>query len=144
MARSPKKPRPPGPPEKPRAASTAPLSDKMRRVLLAILLLREDGKDPPTPNEIGQRCGYESGMARIGNSGRGNSTRVMGLAVHVTTALVNLRERGLVYSCRRRDGMSGSAYDLTDEGEHAAKAARAEGLDVDAAKAEGQAPDWRH
>lgn len=116
--------------------SDRPLSDKMRRVLLAIYL--RAGRNEMPPNDIAYACGYVPTMAKRGNSGRGNSTRVMGVAVHVTTALTALERRGLVYVDHRPDGLSGTAYGLTWAGLAEARQAGADGLDTNAAKAEGK------
>lgn len=117
-----------------------PLSDKMKRVLLALLELEErhDDYHGETANAIGHHCGYQAGMARSGNHGTGNVARTMGVAVHVTTALTALDDRGLVQLGSRRDELSGSAHRLTPEGRAEAEAARAAGLDTNAARAEGK------
>lgn len=142
MAKSAKKARPPAPPEKPKKPRPlAPLSDKMRRVLLAMLELQEEDRRS-TANGIGDRCGYQAGMARRGNHGRGNTTRTMGTSVHVNTTLINLKKRGLVYDAPDYE------FALTDEGEREAWQARSDGLDAgEAATADGWKRDdlygWR-
>ena len=71
---------------------------------------------PMTPNSIAYAMGYRPGDAKSANHGRGNTTRVMGPAVHVNTALTALRKRGLVTFGARPDGLSGTAYSLTEAG----------------------------
>lgn len=99
-------------------------SPKLRRVLVALADLGERRKLPAAPNDVAWECGYRPGMAR---SPRHGHHRTMGVAVHVTTALTALRRRGLVAVGGRRDGLSGTAYGLTELGDRVAATARAEG-----------------
>lgn len=98
-----------------------PLNERMIRVLR--FLDRAD--KPQTPNEIGHALGFRPGDAKSANLPHQNTTRTMGVAVHVTTSLTALRKRGLVYITRRPDGLSGTAYEITEEGSKAWRATRA-------------------
>lgn len=119
-------------------AKPRPLSDKMKRVLLGMLELQEGGERSATPNNIGRQCGYDRGMAKPGRLARSS-----GEAIHVTTALTALRKRGLIAFGRRPDGLSGTAYGLTQLGEEEARKARAAGLDSNARRASGRVDHGR-
>lgn len=54
-------------------------------------------------------------------SGRGSGHRVFNPAQRIISSLTGLRNRGLVYVTGREDGLSGSAYGLTDMGLAAAR-----------------------
>ena len=88
------------------------VTERMRQVLE--VLARNGGA--MTCNEIGYACGFTSGMAggRISHNGKS-----MGPANRVNFAVTALERRGLVAFGHRRDGLSGSAYRITDAGRSA-------------------------
>lgn len=100
---------------------SAPLTPLMRQILDALDALRTDSRlriYPSTPNRIAIEMGLDSDVRRQGNgaAGRGGWAGVMAPSQRIIFPLTALRKRGLVYLCSRPDGMSGTAYGLTDEG----------------------------
>lgn len=91
----------------------------LARCLLAVAAVCERHGFPhgATANQIAQECGYQPHDAREGRSGRGEGSRVMSPAVHVTPQIAALRNRGLVDWAPRRDGRSGTAVGLSADGE---------------------------
>lgn len=67
-----------------------------------------------TPNDIAKACGLRRGQDKNRHARDG---RAMAPAQRVIFPLIALRKRGLVDMTRRPDGLSGTAYVLTDNGE---------------------------
>ena len=98
------------------------LTPRMREVLTALRHLRVHRRPygyPSTPNEIAITAGYREGGIRHGNGAArmGGWSGHMAPANRITFALIALRRRGLVERTTRRDGLSGTAYELTGAGE---------------------------
>lgn len=94
--------------------SERPLTERMLGVLRVLDANRDRyGPQQMTPNEIGHRLGFTHGMH--GDRYSHNGKR-MGAANRVNFALTALVRRGLIAWCPRRDGLSGTAYYITDEG----------------------------
>jgi hypothetical protein len=95
------------------------LTDLQRRVLVAMRELeKDDRRSMPnrhgfTPNEIGSKA-----RAKRVNATR-HRFRNMGAAQQIIFPLTSLERRGLVRHTERDDGLSGSAYRLTDAGREA-------------------------
>ena len=68
---------------------------------------------PMTGNEIARACGFNRGQDANRHSHNG---RAMAPAQRVIFPLIGLKQRGLVGTASRRDGLSGGAFVLTEEG----------------------------
>lgn len=102
-----------------------PLTDLQKRILL-VLAGADSDYHALTSNDIGHRCGFRTGSDRIAHDGR-----VMGAANRVNFPMYSLRKRGLIWFSPRTDGLSGTAYRLTDAGRAAARALQADGGGVE-------------
>lgn len=71
-----------------------------------------------TPNDLARACGFDRGQAKHKHAHDG---RAMAPAQRVIFPLIGLRERGLVTFGRRTDGLSGTAYCLTEAGSNFCK-----------------------
>jgi len=89
------------------------LTGLQRRVLRAM------SRKPLTPNQIGYRAGAKQVFGTGSGSGRGSGHRAFGAAQQIIPVLTSLRRRGLIAMTSRPDGMSGTAYFLTEAGERA-------------------------
>lgn len=78
--------------------------------------MRELGGSNLTPNTIGYRAGAKQVFGSGSGAGRGSGYRAFGPAQQIIPVLTSLRKRGLIGFGYRPDGLSGSAYSLTDEG----------------------------
>lgn len=72
-----------------------------------------------TPNEIAIKMGFHDGGRRRGNgaAGRGGWAGRMAPAQRIITPLRHLFDQGLVHLGRRDDGLSGTAYYITQAGQ---------------------------
>lgn len=97
-----------------------------RQELILVWMLEQERERPGgawPPSEIA----YGIGMNRLpaihgsgSGSGRGSGPRVFNPAQRIISSLTGLSGRGLIRHGKRRDGMSGSAYGLTEKGRDAA------------------------
>jgi hypothetical protein len=94
------------------------LTKLQRRIVLALL---KEGKSM-TANEIGYVANPDAKPVEGSGhgNGRGSGHRVFGPAQRVIFPLTMLRDRGIVASVERRDGLSGGAYELTKLGQETA------------------------
>lgn len=94
-----------------------PLAQRQEDVLRALLTREREVErwqnQAMTGNEIGYALGFSNGMHGDRHTHNG---RRMGPAQRVISSLNGLKYRGLVTFGRRRDGLSGTAYYLTEEG----------------------------
>jgi hypothetical protein len=90
-----------------------PLSESQVRVLDAMRRLDHMGALPATPATIAREAGFDKVVGGRGEGGRGRGHRVFNPAQRIIPALTGLRRRGMIRDTRRRDGMSGVAYDFT-------------------------------
>lgn len=91
-----------------------PLTDRQRQVLevLRAHSETEEGRLYGLPaNTIGHRIGFRTGSDRHAHDGR-----MMGAANRVNGSLQGLERRGLVGWGPRRDGLSGTAFKITQPG----------------------------
>jgi hypothetical protein len=101
--------------------NTRPLTERQEQVLMALL----DAKHGPTahyhypmpPNDIACAIGLNANRARRASTTWSGS---MGPAQRVIGSLTGLRGRELIANRGRPDGLSGTAYALTDSGERRA------------------------
>lgn len=97
-----------------------PLTDLQRRVLAAMRELeKQDRRYAYSPNEIGAQAGAKRVTASGRGNGRGSGHRVFGPAQQIIRTLTSLRDRGLIASTSRDDGLSGTAYRRTKAGREA-------------------------
>lgn len=108
-----------------RPVPTGPLSERMERVLVALL---QDGATEArtygmTGNEIGHALGFSQGDVKANGpgTGRGNGPRSMGAAQKIIGCVIGLERRGLVRMASRKDKRTGTAYRLTTLGEQEAR-----------------------
>jgi hypothetical protein len=85
------------------------MTDRMVDVLRVLVNAKPPGQ--LTPNEIGYALGFIKGNLRPTRNGK-----TQGPAQRVTGALTALASAGHVMRTRRPDGLSGSAFAVTDEG----------------------------
>lgn len=107
-------------------AGPRPLTERQQAVLLILLARYEEtgsslyGPNQMTPNEIGAKLDLPPARRA-----RGPWAGNMGPAQRVIGTLNGLHNvRGLISHAQRRDGMSGSAYRLTQAGIERASALR--------------------
>jgi hypothetical protein len=91
----------------------APLTERQEKVLLVLLA----DQRPMAPNDIG----YALRLPPVYRK-RGPWAGMMGPAQRVIGTLFGLWSRGLIQHAERSDGLSGTAYLLTDAGTRAATA----------------------
>jgi hypothetical protein len=87
----------------------------MRKVLEVLA----DNGGVMTPNHIGGMLNLKPVHGSGSGSGRGSGYRVFGAAQRIIFPLTRLRELGFVHLMTRPDGMSGTAYVITDTGREA-------------------------
>lgn len=96
----------------------------MRSVLAGLARLKERGGEyPATANVIAYEIGFTRGQE--GDHKHARDGRRMAPAQRVIFSLTALRRLGLVDFGPRRDGLSGTAYRLTPEGEREDRGRRA-------------------
>ena len=96
-----------------------PVTERQEKILVWLL---DNGTSPPS------RIAYGIGMNKLpriegsgSGAGRGSGHRVFNPAQRIISSLVGLRNRGLVGMTGRSDGMSGTAYGLTEPGDYVAR-----------------------
>lgn len=87
------------------------LTERMIEILRT--LAPSPGLPTLTPNQIARAAGYWTGQ----DGGKhAHDGRAMAPAQRVIFPLTSLRKAGLVVMVRRTDGLSGTAYTLTEKG----------------------------
>jgi DNA-binding PadR family transcriptional regulator len=85
----------------------------MTRRMVQVLQALADEKRAMTPNNIARKIGFHTGQDAGRHSHNGRS---MAPAQRVIGPLTRLRARGLVSMGSRSDGLSGTAYAITESG----------------------------
>ena len=88
------------------------LTSLMERLLVALAELREEGESVVPPAKIAMQMGIRRGPRRQ----KGPWSGYQNPAQYIIAPLGGLERRGLIVSRPRRDGLSGSAYALTERG----------------------------
>jgi hypothetical protein len=110
--------------------SDRPLAERQQQILVVLLEHGEVGYYGMTANDIAYTLGFKDGGRRHGNgaAARGGWSGFMPPSNRVISSLRGLRDRGLVRLAARRDGLSGTADALTDEGRKVARELSAAGV----------------